>query len=120
VELQRPGLCRVIKDYQLAYPDPIILCLGDIVTIEDRESEWPGWIWCTTARGKSGWTPKSYIQRDGDKGVTLRSYDATELSVTEGEELTIINEESGWFWCRTKDGHLGWVPKQSVEPVPNT
>jgi hypothetical protein len=47
--------------------------------------------------------------------VALRAYDATELSVIISEELTILDEESGWFWCRHEDGRLGWVPKECVE-----
>ncbi|TFH57974.1 MAG: hypothetical protein E4G91_09955 [Candidatus Zixiibacteriota bacterium] len=110
-------LCRVIADYRSAYPDPIALSAGDELTIEDRETEWSGWIWCTTREGKSGWVPEKYVQRSGSTGVAERDYDAMELSVTEGEQLTIIEEVSSWYWCRTKDGRLGWVPKQNVEPL---
>jgi hypothetical protein len=115
MELRRGELCRAIADYRSAYPDPIVLRMGDGVTIEDRESEWAGWIWCMTAKGKSGWAPESYIGRNGSSGIALRSYDATELSVTEGEELTILEEESGWLWCQHADGRLGWVPMDHVE-----
>jgi uncharacterized protein YgiM (DUF1202 family) len=110
----------VIADYRSAYPDPIVLCVGDEVTIEDRESEWTGWIWCATLKGKSGWVPESYIQRGGSSGTALRNYDATELSVTKGEQLTILEEVSSWYWCQTENGCLGWVPKQNVEAVPKT
>lgn len=110
----------MIADYRSAYPDPIALNVGDELTIEDRGSEWPGWIWCTTSKGKSGWAPESFIQRNGNRGAAMRSYDATELSVTEGEQLTIIEEVSSWYRCRTEDGRLGWVPKQNVEPLRKT
>ncbi len=112
--------CRVITDYQSAYPDPIVLSVGDEVTIDDRESEWSGWIWCTSRQGRSGWVPEKYVRRNGSSGTVLRDYDATELSVTKGDALTIIDEESGWLLCRTADGRLGWVPKQNVGPVRKT
>jgi hypothetical protein len=107
----------VITDYESAYPDPIAFNAGDRLVVEDRVSEWLGWIWCTTPKGKRGWAPESYIQRKGDKGVALRSYAATELSVTEGEELMILDEESGWLWCRHEDGRLGWVPTEHIERI---
>jgi hypothetical protein len=110
----------VVTDYRSQFPDPFAFSAGDQLIVEDRASEWPGWIWCTTSKGKSGWAPESYIQRDGDKGVSLHFYEAIELSVTVGEELTIIDEESGWFRCRTKEGRSGWVPKENVEPVRKT
>jgi uncharacterized protein YgiM (DUF1202 family) len=105
----------VIADYHSAYPDPIVLSVGDELTIEDRSSEWSGWIWCTTPNGKSGWVPEKYVQRNGNSGAALRDYSATELSVTKGDSLTIISEESGWLWCRHRDGRLGWVPIKHVE-----
>jgi len=105
----------VITDYRSAYPDPIVLSVGDEVTVEDRKSEWSGWVWCTTAKGKSGWVPEKYVRRDGNSGVVLRDYEATELSVTKGEALTIITVESGWLWCQHEDSRLGWVPMEHVE-----
>jgi uncharacterized protein YgiM (DUF1202 family) len=117
LESHQQQLCRVITNYRSAYPDPIVLCMGDEVTIEDRESEWSGWLWCTTKDGKSGWVPADYIRRSGHKGKAARDYDATELTVTKGERLMIIGEICGWYLCRTEDGLPGWVPQQNVEPM---
>jgi len=83
--------------------------------IEDRETEWSGWLWCTTDAGKTGWVPADYVKRHGHKGEAIRGYDATELTVSAGEELAILEEAASWYWCRAKDGGLGWVPKQNVE-----
>lgn len=113
----RQQLCRVTTDYLSAYPDPIVLSTGDEVTIEDRESEWSGWLWCTTTNGKSGWAPADYVRRSGRNGTALREYNGTELTVSKGERLTIIDEVCGWYWCQTYDGQPGWVPKQNVEPL---
>lgn len=110
--------CRVIADYESAYPDPIDLKRGDEVDIEDRESEWSGWLWCTSRQGRCGWVPEKYVQRNGDRGAAIRDYDATELSVMKGDTLTIIGEESGWFWCCDKNGRQGWVPANNVELLP--
>jgi hypothetical protein len=114
VKPRRQQLCRVITDYRSAYPDPIAFNPGDRLVVEDRVSEWPGWIWCTTPNGKSGWAPASHIQRSGENGMAMRSYYATELSVAQGEELTILGEESGWYWCADPRGLKGWVPAENV------
>src|SRR5512140_111719 len=93
-------LVIVTADYESAYPNPIKLIAGDEVTITDRESEWAGWLWCTNTSGRSGWVPEKYVRRSGDRGVALRDYDATELTVARGERLHVLFEESGWCWCR--------------------
>jgi hypothetical protein len=70
------------------------------------------WVWYTDRRGKSGWVPKNIIQMDADgrTGTTPAAYNARELTVTAGQELTIEQEESGWFWCCDQQRKCGWVP----------
>jgi hypothetical protein len=52
---------QVISNYESAYPDPLVFHKEDMLKIETKTSEWPGWVWCTNENGKSGWTPRSYI-----------------------------------------------------------
>ena len=47
--------------------------------------------------------------------MALCDYEATELSVSVGEELIMGKEESGWIWCTNQDGESGWVPAEHVE-----
>ncbi|MEW5924844.1 MAG: SH3 domain-containing protein [Candidatus Zixiibacteriota bacterium] len=107
--------CRVIKAYRSAYPNPLKLKKNDRIRTGEKESEWPGWIWCTDQKNISGWVPESYIQMDGNDAVMLYDYDATELTVNPGDELLIINEEVGWYWCLDQTGDCGWVPKENVK-----
>ena len=86
---------QVIKEWQPNYPDPIVLKAGETVAVEDRPSEWPGWIWCTAASGKSGWTPIAYLDRTGDTARALHDYSAVELAVQPGDEVTLLESESG-------------------------
>jgi len=109
---------RVVSDYRTPYPDPVTLKAGDVLTIGDQHSPWPGWIWCTDRDGKSAWVPESYVEREGNTGTMRRDYDATELSVRAGEELAIGEEESGWFWCTNQAGQSGWVPAEHVQVQP--
>jgi uncharacterized protein YgiM (DUF1202 family) len=107
--------CEVITDYKTPFPDPLRLQKGNVVKVEEKESEWPGWIWCITKEGKKGWVPNSYLDIQGKNAKLLQDYDATELTITIGEELTIENQESGWVWVSNKEGKKGWVPIRNVK-----
>ena len=93
--------CRVTKAYQASSLDPIAVEAGETFAVSERNSAWesnPAWIWfwCTDQREKSGWVPKNIIQMDADDqtGTTHGAYNAIELTVTAGQELTIEHEES--------------------------
>ena len=107
--------CVVTRGYTSPYSDSVELRPGEEVAIARKKSEWPGWIWCTNSEGKSCWAPESILRISGDKAVVLSNYCSTELTVVEGEELSILDEESGWFWCLTRDDREGWVPGENVE-----
>ena len=106
---------RVIEDYQAVYTDPLTISTGEELTIGERDSEWPGWIWCTNGAGKGGWVPERGIEQRGEVGVARYDYSAAELSVRVGEELTLHAEESGWFWATNRAGRSGWVPAKHIE-----
>jgi SH3-like domain-containing protein len=102
--------CKVIKAYSSAYPNPLMLRKGAIVTISEKDCEWDGWLWCSDSNDLQGWVRKSYVDIDGDSGRMLRDYNATELSVTVGENIEVLAEESGWLQCQKSDGKTGWIP----------
>lgn len=112
-------IARVITAYTAEFANPIAVHAGDVLLLSDRTSFWLkrpewSWIWCTGPDGRSGWTPESYIQREGDHAVARCDYDATELTVLAGEELIVEKAESGWLWCTTRQGQQGWVPAENV------
>ena len=104
----------VVSSRASDYPDPLLLRAGDEVAIGVKKSEWPGWIWVTDGRGKSGWVPEAYLNARGSDGTVLRDYDATELDVEKGEELVLYEEVAGWYWCTNKAGRSGWVPVENL------
>jgi uncharacterized protein YgiM (DUF1202 family) len=108
--MPRNKKARVIKSYRSAFPDPLIIKAGEVLKIKEKESEWEGWIWCVSEQGKPGWVPNSCLEISGESGTALRDYDATELSVGVGEELTVLEEESGWYRCVNENDRTGWVP----------
>jgi hypothetical protein len=107
----------VISAHRSEFPDPLIFRTGEELRFADKETEWPGWVWCTSQAGKSGWAPQAYVRREGDGGVALVDYDATELSVDVGQELLMGTQESGWIWCTDQAGQSGWVPAENVERI---
>ena len=114
----RRQICRVVSDYEAAYPDAWVLVAGEVLTASDRTSEWPGWVWCTQAGGKSGWVPASFLDRKGSACTARRDYDATELTVRAGETLTTHQAEAGWLWCTNEQGQSGWVPAEHLDCPP--
>jgi hypothetical protein len=108
-------MLTVKKSYQSQYPDPLNLHVGEKVTLGDKVSEWPGWLWCTDSNGKSGWVPGAYIRRHDDTGVIVVEYDATELGAESGDKIEVLRRESGWAWCRRPDGREGWLPLEVLE-----
>ena len=112
-----PRRGRVIAARESDYPNPVRFAAGEEMVVTDKETDWPGWLWCTTRAGISGWAPAAYVRREGGTAVALRDYDATELNVRVGDELTIVLEEGGWYLCRTTTGEQGWVPSENLELV---
>jgi len=106
---------RVIKAYRSAYPDPLILKEGDKVRIEERPTEWSGWLWGIDGSGKGGWIPERYLVRDKDTGILNRDYNAAELTVSEGDIFELLETESGWARCRNSSGKKGWLPVDNIE-----
>jgi hypothetical protein len=113
--IRRKKKARVKTAYTSAYPDPLKLDKGQILSIGQKESDWSGWLWCTDHNNISGWVPESYIRIEENEAVMLCDYDATEMTVRPGDQLIIINEESGWYLCLDQKGNKGWVPKENFE-----
>jgi len=106
---------KVAKSYSAAYTNPISIRSGERLFLFEKESEWPGWVWCRAADGKEGWVPISYICNNNEEYAAVYDYDAKELSAGEGETVEILREESGWVWCRSSQGIEGWLPLECLD-----
>ncbi|MFX1496597.1 MAG: SH3 domain-containing protein [Promethearchaeota archaeon] len=109
--------CRVVKNHTASFSVPLILKKGEKLRLETKDSEWPGWIWVINKSKKSGWVPKSYLKIHGNNAIMLKDYDATELTVSIGEEFLIELEESGWIWVTSENGKSGWIPLENIEKI---
>jgi len=108
---------RAIKDWKVVYSDPIAVNTGDLVVLGQRDTEWPGWVWCTTDAGRSGWVPERLVEAGGERGRMLAGYSAVELAMHAGDRLSLHREESGWYWATNEAGQSGWVPASHVEQI---
>lgn len=107
---------RVIQAYQAPYTDPIRASAGEEVSVDRaRTTQIPGWLWCTNARGKSGWVPAAYLDQRGDTARLLCDYDALELTIQVGDRLICHKEESGFWWVTNQAGQNGWVPSECIQ-----
>ena len=109
---------RVIENYEVCYPNPIVLKKGDIVTIEKWETnpDWLGWAFCVDIRGIKGWVSQKYLNAMGPSATAVADYEATELAVTAGEKVESEKEEFGWAWVKNSRGSKGWVPLKALSP----
>lgn len=56
----------VARRYRRPYPDPIRTSAGEPAVADfSRETDIPGWVWCGDARGRSGRTPRAWLERKG-------------------------------------------------------
>ncbi|WP_029150506.1 SH3 domain-containing protein [Microbacterium indicum] len=95
-------------DHEIPDRAPLAVHPGDAVSVGERDTEWPAFVFVTAPRG-SGWVPARHIAADG----TVRTaYDTTELPAPADSIVDVIREdpESGWSWCRDGSGREGWIP----------
>lgn len=109
---------RVVARIAHEIPDrpPIQVSVGERVDVGERDTQWPEFVFVTTAQG-SGWVPARHLSGTSDNAVVRTGYDTTELPTHVGEVLDVVAEDlaSGWLWCRSREGREGWVPLTTLE-----
>lgn len=106
---------KVVKAYSAAFPEPLTIVKGERLKLGRKDDEWPGWMWCTNSAGESRWVPENFLRAAGDQGIALRNYTTTELTVQEGEELSLYEYESEWYWVSDRHGRTGWLPASHIQ-----
>ena len=88
---------HIVRDYRTKYANPIRFAQGEIVTLGERDTEWPAFIWTVTEDGNAGWAPFDWLKPlDDGRGEALRDYSAQELDVDAGGAVTPLHELGGW------------------------
>ncbi len=120
MEQPRPILtAQVVKTWRATDADSIGLQAGEIVRVGRPSEEWPGWVWCTGSTGKGCWVPESLLvlHDEGLTGWLSRDYSPIELNANQGEQLSLHEELSGWWWASNACGETGWVPASHLGDV---
>lgn len=107
---------KVHTGYKTIYADPIVLNIGDEVTLgrEEESEKWKGWVWAETPDNK-GWVPKQIVSLAAEgKGIITEFYTAKELDVSEGDEVEVIKDLNGWAWVRNLNDDEGWIPLEVI------
>ena len=108
---------RVISSYQRSYETPIVGAAGDRVKVGRQDEEAPSWHWCEhTSSGLVGWVPETVLNFEaGQSAAVLRCcYSAMELTVVEGQIVTVLEAMDGWSWCDAGNDGAGWVPSDKL------
>ncbi len=105
------ALLTATINYEVSDTRPFHLNPGQRVVCGPRDTAWPGWIWVTLENGQSGWVPEEVLKRgEGAEAVVSGGFEARELSVAKGEQVTSLRTLHGWHWCRRANGAEGWLP----------
>lgn len=92
--------------------------VGDVIGVGHRNQQFPEMRWCTPEQGHSGWMAESYFDSTSDtEAVVTKDYDASQLTVFEGEELDVLDVVGEWWLCRNDRGIQGWVPRRILEEI---
>jgi SH3 domain len=106
---------RAIEAHTVSERPPIQVAVGDAVSVGERDTDWPAFVFVTAERG-AGWIPSRYLSSDSGEATVEVAYDTTELATELGDVLEVVerDDESGWHWCRASDGREGWVPTRTL------
>lgn len=105
-------------DYIVIDRSPLVLDAGTIVMVGPSDRTWPGWVSVASPDGRSTYVPADRLEIMADgTGVMLDRFDATDLSVRQGEKVVSLREVDGWHWARAAAGHEGWLPGYVLDPA---
>eukprot|EP01091_Cochliopodium_minus_P019094 TRINITY_DN7919_c0_g1_i1.p1 TRINITY_DN7919_c0_g1~~TRINITY_DN7919_c0_g1_i1.p1 ORF type:complete len:466 (-),score=183.44 TRINITY_DN7919_c0_g1_i1:104-1501(-) len=121
------GKVRALFDYDSQNEHELSFRQGDIINIIEKDNS--GW-WNGELNGKIGifpaaeWVEEIFGDQptgiSGKKCKVVYSYDAQdqdEISISEGEILTISSEDSGWYMGTNSSNNYGRFPSTYVELI---
>jgi hypothetical protein len=109
----------VHTSHKASYDDPIILHLGDAITLIGKTHIWDGyvWLWAKGPEDKEGWIPDNLAVEKNGIWRARHYYSAMELTCHSGEQLQTTMQTHGWSWCTNGAGVSGWVPDKNLRSI---
>ncbi|MCL1634690.1 SH3 domain-containing protein [Luteimonas sp. SX5] len=108
---------RVIAEHRAPDRPAIQVAPGDAVTLGERDSDWPQFVWATLASGLGGWIPSALFDAEHGNATAQKEYDTRELNADVGEIVTLHYELADWWWAENAQGASGWIPARAVEII---
>ena len=108
---------RVVEAWRRSYDSALAVKTGQRLTVERRDTEWPGWLWCLDGAGLGGWLPEEVLEVSAGPARVREDFDTAELTVLPGEIVEALGAREGWVWCRAGNDAEGWVPLKVLEPL---
>lgn len=112
---------RVIESRPRDHVRNLSVKVGDVIGVGHRNQQYPEMYWCTPEDGNSGWMADSYFDFTSEhEAVVTKDYDASQLTVVEGEVVDVLDTVGEWWLCRNDRGIIGWVPHRILVEIPTT
>lgn len=111
---------RVIATHRAPDRPAIRIAAGDPVTLGERDTDWPQFVWTSLASGLGGWIPVALFDAEHGAATATDEYDTRELDAEKGEILTLHHEMADWWWAENALGRTGWIPAHNLEPFQAT
>lgn len=126
---------KALFDYQAAESNELSFDIGDIITVTKQDAS--GW-WEGSCKGRTGMFPGNYVEviesaeaapaaappaaaePTVKKCRALFEFNAEnedELTIKEGQIVTILSEAEGWYCGQNDDGKSGLFPANYVEII---
>ncbi len=108
---------RVAAAHRAPERPAIRVTIGDRVTLGERDTDWPQFVWAMLASGLGGWIPAAMFDAERGPARALDDYDTRELDAGEGELLVLHHETASWWWAQDARGRTGWIPARNIEII---
>ena len=108
---------RVIAEHRAPDRPAIQVAPGDAVTLGERDSDWPQFIWTTLTGGLGGWVPSQLFDRDHGDATAQHDYDTRELDADICNRLVLHREMADWWWAENTRGASGWIPARALQII---
>ena len=107
----------VTKNHNPEIREILLASVGNILQFERSNTIYSGWIWCTNIKGIQAWVPEAFVAIEGNTCHMIRDYISRELHIEVGEEVEVIEIESGWALANDGKNECGWIPMECLERV---
>ncbi|MDB4673307.1 SH3 domain-containing protein [Verrucomicrobiales bacterium] len=93
---------------------------GETIRFLKFDPKNPKWFFGADTEAIKGYFPCGWfeIEPATGKATAIRDYDGTELSVSPGDTISLIENYGDWSFGRSKKG-IGWIPASCAEITQN-